>query len=438
MSLAADPADLVQSDRGLVSAHIFVDREIYELELERIFAHCWLYVAHESELPRPGDFVTRYMGEDPVLVTRADDGRIHVLLNNCRHRGRGVCPADRGHASSFACPYHGWTYRNTGELIGVPGFQDAYGGALPREELGLVQARVDSYKGLVFATWEEDGSLAEYLGDMTFYLDLLVGRTDAGLEVDTPQRWQADANWKFASENFGGDGYHFPVVHGFQFQLGLSRREVSVPRNTTHIRVPKGHSLGIAPNPEADDYCAFPPELVPQLQRHLNPQQQQILRTARTCFGTVFPNFSFLLSGSRPAALGRPVSFTSFKVWQPRAPDRIEVWTWGARERDAPAWWKEVSQQTYLFGTGPAGVVDQDDLETWSDVTERLRGPRSRRLWLNFTMGHGTLEPRRDWPGPGEVYTSEFGESNQRGFYARWAELMGSEDRRGRYPERPD
>jgi phenylpropionate dioxygenase-like ring-hydroxylating dioxygenase large terminal subunit len=424
MSLAERAHALVQSERGLVSAQIFVDRDIYELELERIFARCWLYVAHESEIPRPGDFVTRYMGEDPVLVTRGDDGRVHVLLNTCRHRGRGVCSADRGHAASFACPYHGWTYRNSGELIGVPGFQEAYRGALEREALGLVPARVESYKGLLFATWEEEGSLREYLGDMAFYLDLVVGRTDAGLQVDTPQRWQAEANWKIAAENFSGDLYHFPLVHGFQHQLGLVRREVSVPSTTAHVRLPNGHSLGLSPAPGATDYCAFPPELVPQLERHLSVKQQQVLRNLKTCFGTVYPNFSFVMTASRPAALGQAVSIISFKVWQPRGPDRIEAWTWSAREHDAPDWWNEALQQIYVFGTGPAGVVDQDDFETWSDLTQRLRGARGRRLWLNYTMGQGVQEPSRDWPGPGEVYDAEFAESNQRGFYARWAELM--------------
>lgn len=112
--------DLVDVDAGLVSARIFVDEDIYQQELERIFARSWLFVAHESEVPRPGTFVTRSMGEDPVIVWRGADGQVRVLLNVCRHRGRRVCGEDLGQAAQFRCPYHGWTYNSQGELVGVP------------------------------------------------------------------------------------------------------------------------------------------------------------------------------------------------------------------------------------------------------------------------------------------------------------------------------
>jgi hypothetical protein len=108
----------------------------------------------------------------------------------------------------------------------------------------------------------------------------------------------------------------------------------------------------------------------------------------------------------------------------------METWTWSAREKDAPAWWRDAAKQSYLFGTGPAGVVEHVDLETWCDVTQRLRGPRGRSQWLNFSMGHGLVEPLRDWPGPGEVFRAEFGESNQRAFYDQWAAWMRQEPAR--------
>ena len=95
MPLAA-PADLVRVDDGLISARVFADPDVYQLELERVFGRTWLFVAHESEIPRRGDFVTRVMGEDPVIVVRGADGEVRVLLNVCRHRGRKLCGARRG------------------------------------------------------------------------------------------------------------------------------------------------------------------------------------------------------------------------------------------------------------------------------------------------------------------------------------------------------
>ena len=105
---------------GLVSRHIFSDRAVYEQELERIFARCWLFLCHESQVPKAGDFFSTYMGEDPVLVTRDSQGKLGAFLNVCRHRGNRVCRADSGNASAFVCAYHGWTYGNDGKLIAVP------------------------------------------------------------------------------------------------------------------------------------------------------------------------------------------------------------------------------------------------------------------------------------------------------------------------------
>ena len=145
---------LVRMDEGLLSPSVFVDPELYKLEQERVFGKAWLFVGHESEVPQPGDFVSRAMGEDPVVVWRGQDGKVRVFVNVCRHRGRKVCGEDVGCAAQFRCPYHGWTYSNKGELIAVP-FFEGYQGRLDKGELGLLEApRVESYGGMVFATWE--------------------------------------------------------------------------------------------------------------------------------------------------------------------------------------------------------------------------------------------------------------------------------------------
>src|SRR5581483_10999147 len=146
---------LVNSQEGLVDRSIYVDPEVYRLELERIFGRCWLFLAHESEIAEPGDFVTRWMGEDPVIVIRDSSGKVNAFINSCRHRGMKVCRADQGNAASFTCAYHGWTYGNDGKLIGVPNFQDAYFEQLDMEQWGLVPvAQVDSYRGLIFGNFD--------------------------------------------------------------------------------------------------------------------------------------------------------------------------------------------------------------------------------------------------------------------------------------------
>ena len=161
---------LVDRHRGLIDRRIFVDQEIYQQELEQVFGRCWLYLGHESQIARPNDFYATYMGEDPVLLTRDAKGKIHGFLNMCRHRGNRVCRADFGNSQSFMCTYHGWTFATDGKLVGVPGYKEAYFEELDRSQWSLVEvAQLDTYKGLVFATWDREApSLIDYMGDIAW------------------------------------------------------------------------------------------------------------------------------------------------------------------------------------------------------------------------------------------------------------------------------
>ena len=157
----------VKLEDGLVSRKIFFDPEIYQIELERIFARCWLFLGHESQIPNPGDYMTAYMGEDPILVCRGSDGTVRAFLNSCCHRGMKVCRADRGNARQFTCSFHGWTYTNSGELKGVPMGDKVYGKRLNKAEWGLLQVpKLASYGGLLFGNWDAGAeSLDDFLGD---------------------------------------------------------------------------------------------------------------------------------------------------------------------------------------------------------------------------------------------------------------------------------
>ena len=139
MSVDADRTRLSGAQDGPVSVlrRSWADEDVFLLEMDRIFKHCWQYLAHESEIPEPGDYVTRKMGRDKVIVTRSEDGEIRVFLNTCRHRGVPLCRADEGNASHYRCSYHGWTYANTGELRGVTYQPDVVGKGFPLSPLQL-------------------------------------------------------------------------------------------------------------------------------------------------------------------------------------------------------------------------------------------------------------------------------------------------------------
>ena len=215
--MVQDIESLVQNEGSRVSRHVFTDQGIYDLELERLFARNWLLLGHESQVANKGDFFTAYMGEDPILVTRDNGGKVHAFLNACRHRGMRVCRADQGNAVAFTCSYHGWTYANSGALIGVPLQNDAYYGELDKSKYGLTPLpRLESYRGLLFGNLDPDAPpLIEHLGDMAWYLDCILDRRAGGIEVISGiQKWETPSNWKFFADNHIGDLYHVPFTHG--------------------------------------------------------------------------------------------------------------------------------------------------------------------------------------------------------------------------------
>jgi len=112
--------ELIDMERGYQSRRVFWDEEVYRQELARIFARSWLFLAHECEIPNPGDFVTRYMGQDPVIVARQKDKSVKAFINSCTHRGNKLCFADAGNTQTFSCNYHGWAFGLDGSLVGVP------------------------------------------------------------------------------------------------------------------------------------------------------------------------------------------------------------------------------------------------------------------------------------------------------------------------------
>ena len=200
---SADIDGLVRPDK--VHRRVFTDPDLFELEMERIFGRVWVYVGHESQVPVAGDWLRSRIGTHQVVVTRHDDGRIHVLRNRCTHRGMTVCKAERGNARRLVCPYHGWAFHHDGALAGVPHASGYAKGIRPGDPAYALDCvpRVDSYRGFVFASMAPDGpGLAEYLGDIAAALDNMADRAPDGTlsAAGGVLRQEYRGNWKLMME----------------------------------------------------------------------------------------------------------------------------------------------------------------------------------------------------------------------------------------------
>jgi nitrite reductase/ring-hydroxylating ferredoxin subunit len=319
---AIDYKTLVQDDR--VHASLYTDPRIFDDEMERIFRRGWVFVGHDSEIPGAGDFVTRRIGTEPVIMVRGVGGDVAVLVNRCMHRGTMVCPADRGHARTFTCPYHGWTYDVSGALLGVP-YPGGYE-AFDKRAHGLTRApRVSSYRGFVFASLSPTGiPLSEHLGLATRLIDRSCDLSPVGA-IELTAGWvkhRCAANWKALPEN-DSDGYHLGFVHRslfmtvrsqYQRVVGDEKAIKAVVRDwgNGHMEIDwsPGYQgpfewLGGASGPAVADFAAA-------LERRDGPELARRRMLEGPAHVLIFPN---LFVGETNIAIVEPVSVEECVHW---------------------------------------------------------------------------------------------------------------------------
>ena len=435
--------------RGMIPAHIYNDKELFELEKERLFSRSWLFVAHESEVPEAGDYVVRRVLEDSFIISRDEQGQVRALFNMCLHRGMQVCRAEMGNASHFRCPYHGWSYRNDGRLVGLPFHKEAYGGEEGFKKKGqtlLPAPSLATYNGLIFISMDPDAEpLEEFLGDFKFYLDYYTKQSADGIELRGPQRWRVKANWKIGAENFAGDMYHTPQTHTSVVEIGLFREPKAEKRKdgTTYWAGNGGGTTYKLPEGGLEErlrYVGYPDEMIARMKEQWTQEQLDVVGKDGFMISaaSLFPNMSFVHNWPRvEEGSDEVLPFISIRVWQPISENETEVLSWFAVDKNAPEEYKALSYKAYLMCFGSGGMFEQDDVENWVSLTNTAAGSMARRLLLNSRMGmleNGenvveALSPE-EYSGPGATRVG-YSEYNQRELLRRWADHLERE------PERP-
>ncbi|ADG06986.1 aromatic ring-hydroxylating oxygenase subunit alpha [Kyrpidia tusciae] len=419
----------IDLEKGSISPAIFWDPEIYQEELKKIFTKSWLFVAHESQIKQPGDYVTNYMGEDPVIITRDLEGKIHVFLNACPHRGMMICRTDAGNSRFYRCPYHGWTFENSGNLIGVPEFEYAYWGELDRSKYRLREVpRVESYKGFIFANWDPNAApFVEYAGkDFLWYMDLAFEKCLGNFEVTGPvMKLRLRTNWKIPTENFGDD-YHVLYTHGSAFKIGFMPPYDAVGSYNAYCD--NGHSVADIPEfgkgleldrmiakqlgPEAERYLE---SVDKKLREKLSPVHADLHQVGQLL---IFPNLTFLTFG-----VFRGIHLFQ---WHPKGVDETELWQIPLYDSEAPDVAKEYARRFSQRENAPGGIFAADDGENFEQITKATKPYVTRQFNFDYSMGI-RHEGEIQIPGLPGVLGRHYSEQNQRNYYRYWLKLMSEE-----------
>jgi salicylate 5-hydroxylase large subunit len=389
---------------------VYTDPEIYAREQERIFGGpSWCYVGLEAEVSEPGDFRLSWVGERSVIVVRDAAGELRVLLNRCAHRGAQVCHHAYGRAKSLQCPYHQWTYRLDGTLLGVPFSKGLRGqGGMPddfaREEHGLERLRVARRGGVIFACFHPGVEpLERFLGpEMLGWFDRVFdGRA---LRVLGFARQRVPANWKLMFENIK-DPYHASLLHVFLVTFGLFRADNP---SATRMDETGRHSVLLSrrggdreESAETREMASFRGTLALRDPRLLDivKEYPDVWTVAMQ---TIWPNL----------IVQQQANTLATRQIVPRGPQRFDLmWTFFGYVDDDAAMTERRLRHANLMG--PSGLVSIDDSEVM-DLAQRGAASGAEGAALLEMGGRGT-----------ESQDHIVTEVAIRAFYAHYASVMG-------------
>ncbi len=399
--------------RDKVHGSLYTDQSIFDEELHKIWYRSWVFVGHETEIAQPGDYVRKQLGPQDVIMTRDGGGQVHLLLNRCSHRGNQVCHDVKGNSSTFRCPYHGWTFRNDGALIGFPFFK-GYGQRQLDLPLGRVP-RVDSYQGFVFGSFASDGpSLLEHLGAAAAEIDRLVRLSPEG-RVELTAGWlqhHTRANWKLLVEN-ETDGYHPQFVHGSIFSVTGSPIAALYSDSSTAVTRALGN--GHSENDLRPEFRKFGepmrwfgttesrvPEYVAAMRARHGPDAERILIEGAPHV-MIFPNLFI-------------AEIQVFNI-QPVAVDECIQYSTAVQLAGAPELNMRMVSQC-MGSVGPAGMLLADDTEMYERNQRGMAALRPQ--WLDISRGLN----RERVDENGFTIGCATDETAMRGFWSHYRTLM--------------
>lgn len=411
-------ADMVEE--GRVHKDLYSDPAIFEEELDKIFNNTWVFVGHESEVPEVGSFKTAMIGRHPIILSRDRKMELHVLQNRCRHRGATVCEGRKGKTKAFTCPYHGWGYGLDGSLRAIPKPEE-YEGVVDKKDLSLEALRVETYQGLVFATFKDDiEPLSDYLGGAKKWIDLFLKQSGGyPVQVMGEHRFNFPGNWKIQLENTT-DAYHFPIIHK-SFVSSLDDATANIfdflDGDGFVEDLGNGHSVMVM-IPDLVDLDANLDQPIParfeELAKDLRKEgksEEDVLKLVRAAHGAgfnlnLFPNVA--------------CSMAFFRVLRPVNVSQTEIQHIALGGKGAPAAFNRKRMRLHEHFQGPMGFGTPDDGEAWERVQKGSMAGTDG--WLLVNRGMNNLHTSED----GNVAGAVCSETGMRAAYRQYKKIMST------------
>ena len=416
-----------------VDRRIYTDPKIFDQELRQIFACSWVYLCHESQISRHGDYYTTYIGAQPVFVIRQRDGGIGGFINACSHRGAVLTPRRRGRARTLVCRFHGWCFNAEGECVRIKEEAEGWPEGIDKGEYGLTPvSKVANYRGFIFGCLDSEvAELEDHLGAARPFIDLLADQSPEGLEVVPGQQtYLIRGNWKMQAEN-GVDGYHVSTVHRI-FGRAMIKRETmgdnKGKRATEAGRIDgkvdtgcydlgNGHNIIWAgrSNPTVAPLFESEARLLENFSRQ---KVDWMLRRGRNLF--LFPNMQLMDQSS-----------TQIRVFRPITLDRTEVRVYCVAPRGESRSARTSRLRKFEDFFMVTGMATPDDLAALEDCQIGAYGAHAdRALWNN--MGRGMTLISQGADAYAKALDANVVSSGARwdyetlyhGYFKQWAELM--------------
>jgi choline monooxygenase len=192
-----------------IPASWYIDKRVYQCELQSVFARSWQMVCRVDQVSKPGQYVTGEIAGEPIVVVRGDDDRLRAFFNVCRHHAAEIMTEPEGTVKQLRCPYHAWTYSLSGELKGTPDFAGVCD--FDRSANSLVPLDIGVWEQWVFVRVEGTGTLESFLGTDLAAQTRPLGL--AGLHWMERRHYSFECNWKVFVDNYLDGGYHVPHLH---------------------------------------------------------------------------------------------------------------------------------------------------------------------------------------------------------------------------------